>query len=106
MRVHPISRVIVHPPACTHTHTHRGAKDYTRPVNFVLSEKRLNDNEEEEEGDVDSDLDDEVSSYQVLVLPSCFAQNLLKESKKLVIVLTPFPLSPFLSPLSSLPFPL
>ena len=65
MRVHPISRVIVHPPHThthTHTHTHRGPKDYTRPVNFVLSEKRLNDNEEEEEGDVDSDLDDEVSS--------------------------------------------
>lgn len=49
---------------CMYMHTHRGPKDYTRPVNFVLSEKRLNDNEEEEEeGDVDSDLDDEVSCY-------------------------------------------
>ena len=42
-------------------HTNRSRKDYTRPLNFVLSDQRLNDEEEREE-DVESDLDDEVGS--------------------------------------------
>ena len=59
--IHTHTHTYTHTHTHTHAHTHRGPKDFTRPVNFVLSEKRLN--EEEEEGDVDSDLDDEVSSY-------------------------------------------